>query len=50
MFIMIKDKSIVDKKSTRKRYEILRNEGFDFNKLAIQFRIYFKEEIQGGIL
>ena len=47
---MIKDKNIVDKKSTRKIDEILKNEGFDFNKLAKQLRIYFKEEIQGGIL
>ena len=45
VYLMIKDKSIVGKKSSRKRDVILKNEGLDFNKLANRFRIYFKEEI-----
>jgi len=47
---MIKDKIILNIKSTLKRDKIFKNECFDFNKLASQFRIFLKEETKGGFL
>ena len=50
MYLMIKDKIILNIKSTIKSNKIFKNECFDFNKLANQFRIYLKEETKGGCL
>ena len=47
---MIKYKIVNDTKSIRKEDVILKNEGFDFNKFANQFRNFFNEEIKEGIL
>ena len=47
---MIKYKIVNDTKSIRKEDVILKNEGFDFNKFANQFRNFFNKEIKEGIL
>ena len=47
---MKKDKSIKNYRSTLKSGEIPKNKNFNFNRLATQFKLFFKVENQGGIL